>query len=156
MRVPTSKRTPTGKNLPARDVGKKRQMPELTETQIDLLRRPNYGVLGVQRPDGTAQLNTVWVDYEDGRVLVNSAEGRWKVLYLRDDPRATLYVRDEEDPYKWLSVTGSVDLTFDGAEEHIDKLAKKYTGRDTYPWRKEGERRIIIRIAPERVIAYQV
>jgi PPOX class probable F420-dependent enzyme len=131
-------------------------MTILTDAQIELLRKPNYGVLGALRPDGTAQLTTVWVDAEGEHVLVNTAEGRYKERYVRNDPRVTLYVRDEDDPYKWLSVTGEAELVSEGAEAHIDKLAKKYTGRDTYPWRKEGERRIIIRIRPIRVTAYQV
>jgi PPOX class probable F420-dependent enzyme len=131
-------------------------MATLTDSQRELLQKPNYGVLGTVRPDGTPQLTTVWVDAEDGAVLVNTAEGRYKEQYVRRDPRVTLYVRDEEDPYKWLSVTGSAELVREGAEDHIDKLAKKYTGRDTYPWRKENERRVIIRIRPERINAYQV
>jgi PPOX class probable F420-dependent enzyme len=128
----------------------------LTDEQAALLQKPNYGVLAAIRPDGTPQLTTVWVDAEDGYALVNTAEGRFKERYIRRDPRASLYVRDEEDPYKWLSVTGHAELVSEGAEEHIDKLARKYTGRDRYPWRQEGERRIIVRITPERVIAYQV
>jgi PPOX class probable F420-dependent enzyme len=131
-------------------------MATLTDAQRELLQKPNYGVLGALRPDGTPQLTTVWVDAEDGVVLVNTAEGRYKEKYVRRDPRVSLYVRDEEDPYKWLAVTGDAELVSEGAEDHIDKLAKKYTGRDTYPWRKEGERRIIIRIQPTRVISYQV
>jgi PPOX class probable F420-dependent enzyme len=131
-------------------------MATLTDSQRELLQKPNYGVLGTVRPDGTPQLTTVWVDAEDGAVLVNTAEGRYKEKYVRRDPRVTLYVRDEEDPYKWLSLTGSAELVREGAEDHIDKLAKKYTGHDTYPWRKESERRVIIRIRPERINAYQV
>ena len=131
-------------------------MAELTNDQRQLLQKPNYGVLGTLRPDGTPQLTTVWVDAEDGYVLVNTAEGRFKERYVRRDPRVSLYVRDEDDPYKWLAVTGRAELVSEGAEEHIDKLAKKYTGEDTYPWRREGERRVIIRFRPDRVIAYQV
>ena len=131
-------------------------MATLTDAQRQLLEKPNYGVLGAVRPDGTPQLTTVWVDAEAGHVLVNTAEGRYKERYIRRDPRVSLYVRDEDDPYKWLSITGRAELVREGAEEHIDKLARKYTGRDSYPWRKEGERRIIVRISPDRVIAYQV
>jgi PPOX class probable F420-dependent enzyme len=128
----------------------------LTDAQRQLFLKPNYGVLGAVRPDGTPQLTTVWVDADDRHVLVNTAEGRYKERYVRRDPRVSLYVRDEDDPYKWIAVTGRAELVSEGAEEHIDKLAQKYTGRDRYPWRAEGERRIIIRITPERVIAYQL
>lgn len=131
-------------------------MAKLTEAQQELLKKPNYGVLGTIRPDGTPQMTTVWVDAEDGQVLVNTAEGRWKERYLRRNPRATLYVRDEDDPYKWLSVTGRAELASEGAADHIDKLAKKYLGQDRYPWHREGEQRVIIRIEPERVNSYQV
>lgn len=131
-------------------------MATLTESQQELLRKPNFGVLGAVRPDGTPQLTTVWVDAEDDYVLVNTAEGRFKERYIRAHPQVSLYVRDEDDPYKWIAVTGDAELVSEGAEEHIDKLAKKYIGQDTYPWRSEGERRIIIRIKPTRVIAYQV
>jgi PPOX class probable F420-dependent enzyme len=131
-------------------------MAKLTDAQRELLQKPNYGVLGTVRPDGTPQLTTVWVDAEDGHALVNTAEGRFKEKYIRRDPRVSLYVRDEDDPYKWLSLTGRAELVSEGAEDHIDKLAKKYTGKDRYPWRKEDERRVIIRIDPERVNAYQV
>lgn len=131
-------------------------MAALTDAQRALFQKPNYGVLGAVRPDGTPQLTTVWVDADDTHVLVNTAEGRFKERYVRRDPRVSLYLRDEDDPYKWIAVTGHAELVNEGAEAHIDKLAKKYTGRDKYPWRREGERRIIIRITPERVIAYQV
>jgi len=131
-------------------------MAALTDAQRKLLEKPNYGVLAAVRPDGTPQLTTVWIDAEDGYVLVNTAKGRFKERYIKRDPRVSLYVRDEDDPYKWLAVTGHAELVEEGADAHIDRLAKKYTGRDSYPWRKEGERRVIIRISPERVIAYQV
>jgi len=131
-------------------------MAALTDAQRKLLEKPNYGVLAAVRPDGTPQLTTVWIDAEDGYVLVNTAKGRFKERYIKRDPRVSLYVRDEDDPYKWLAVTGHAELVEGGADAHIDRLAKKYTGRDSYPWRKEGERRVIIRISPERVIAYQV
>jgi hypothetical protein len=61
---------------------------------------------------------------------------------------------DPEDPYKWISVAGPAELTHEGAEEHIDKMAKKYLGKDSYPWRKEGEQRVIVKITPEHVTSY--
>lgn len=131
-------------------------MGELTEAQTELLTGANYGVLGAIRPDGTPQLTTVWVDAEDGHVLVNTAEGRWKERYVKRDPRVTLYVRDEGDPYRWLSVTGRAELVSEGAEEHIDKLAKKYLGQDTYPAHSETEPRVIMRIRPERIVSYRL
>jgi PPOX class probable F420-dependent enzyme len=131
-------------------------MATLTDSQKELLQKPNYGVLGTVRPDGTPQLTTVWVDAEDGHVLVNTAEGRWKERYVRRDPRVTLYVRDEDDPYRWVSITGHAELVSEGADEHIDKLARKYLGQDRYPWHSEDEHRVILRIEPERVVGYKV
>lgn len=131
-------------------------MTTLTDAQKELLQKPNYGVLGTVRPDGTPQLTTVWVDAEDGYVLVNTAEGRAKERYVRRDPRVSLYVRDENDPYKWVSITGPAELVSEGADEHIDKLAKKYLGEDRYPWHTADEQRVILRIEPERIIGYRV
>lgn len=129
-------------------------MSTLTDEQARLFLEPNYGVAAAIRPDGTPQLTTIWVDWDGEHILFNTAEGRWKPRYLRRDPRATVYVASSEDPYKWVSVTGRVEVTEEGADEHIDKLAKKYTGQDTYPWRQEGEQRLVVKISPERVIAY--
>lgn len=131
-------------------------MATLTEEQARLFLDPNYGVLAAIRPDGTPQLTTVWVDWDGEHVLFNTAEGRWKPRYLRGNPHASVYVADKDDPYKWVSVTGPVEVTEQGADEHIDRLAKKYTGQDTYPWRKEGEQRLLVKISPERVNAYGV
>jgi PPOX class probable F420-dependent enzyme len=131
-------------------------MATLTEGQARLFLDPNYGVAAAIRPDGTVQLTTVWVDWDGEHVLFNTAEGRWKPRYLRRNPRASVYVADKDDPYKWVSITGAAELTHEGADDHIDKLAKKYTGHDTYPWRKEGEQRIVVKIRPERVTAYGV
>jgi PPOX class probable F420-dependent enzyme len=125
----------------------------LTEAQAQLFLEPNYGVAATIRPDGTPQLSVVWVDWDGEHVLFNTAEGRQKPAYLRRDPRVTVFVMDRDDPYRWISVTGHAELTEEGAEGHIHKLSKKYTGRERYSLR-EGERRLLVKVTPERVNAY--
>lgn len=129
-------------------------MPTLSESQAELFTEPNLGVLATVRPDGTPQLTPVWVDWDGQHVLVNTAEGRAKPRYVRRDPRVSVWVGDRDDPYRWVSVTGRVEIE-DGEQAdvvaHIDKLARKYTGREEYGL-PEGEERLILRITPERVI----
>ena len=124
-------------------------MAKLSEKQIDLLRRPNLAIVGTIRSDGTPQLTPTWVDTDGEHVLVNTAEGRWKTRNLRRDPRISVTVVDRDDPYDWVSVTGTAELTREGAEEHIHKLSHKYRGKD-YDKPKDPQR-ILIRITPERI-----
>jgi PPOX class probable F420-dependent enzyme len=124
---------------------------ELKTEEAQLFMDPNYAVASTVRPDGCPQQTVVWVDYDGENVVFNTAEGRAKPKYLRRAPRAGIHVTHPEDPYKWVSVSGPVELTHEGADEHIDKLAKKYLGVDSYPGRKEGEQRVIVRIKPEHV-----
>ncbi len=85
--------------------------------------------------------------------IFNTARGRAKPRYLEHDPRASLLVVDPNDPYKWVAVGGHVELTEEGADEQIDKLAKKYLGKDEYPFRNPEETRVSVRITPEHVDA---
>jgi PPOX class probable F420-dependent enzyme len=124
-------------------------MAKLSEKQIELLRRPNLAIVGTIRPDGTPQLTPTWVDTDGEHVLVNTAEGRWKTRNLRRDPRISVTVVDRDDPYDWVSVTGTAELTHEGAEEHIHKLSHKYRGKD-YDKPKDPQR-ILVRITPERI-----
>jgi PPOX class probable F420-dependent enzyme len=129
-------------------------MPPLTDEQARLFSTDNYGVVATLRPDGSPQLTTVWVDYDGDDVLFNITTDRKKMRNLEHDPRATVLVYDGNDRYTWISVSGPVTLTTDGAEEHINKLSHKYRGRD-YDYRP-GERRVIARLKPERVTAYNL
>ena len=124
-------------------------MAKLSEKQIDLLRRPNLAIVGTIRSDGTPQLTPTWVDTDGEHVFVNTAEGRWKTRNLRRDPRISVTVVDRDDPYDWVSVTGTAELTREGAEEHIHKLSHKYRGKD-YDKPKDPQR-ILVRITPERI-----
>lgn len=119
-----------------------------------LLKQPAFAHLGTLMKDGTPQVTPVWVDVDDGHVVVNSAEGRVKVNNLRRDPRASVEVQDPDNPYAYVSIRGRAELTHEGADEHIDDLAKRYLGQDTYPYRQPGEVRVKIEIDPERVQTY--
>jgi len=94
------------------------------------------------------------VDVVDGEPSFNTAYGRVKPANLERDPRVSLLVVDPGDTYKWVAVDGKAELTTDGADAQIDKLAKKYLGKDSYPWRKPEEQRVTVRIHPKRVTAY--
>jgi PPOX class probable F420-dependent enzyme len=110
-------------------------------------------VIATLMPDGSPQTSTVWVDTDGDHVLVNTSEGRVKPANVRRDPRVALTVWDREDPYRQVIVRGRVvELTHEGAEDHIDELSRRYTGRFPYPWRSEGEQRVILRIRPDAVI----
>jgi PPOX class probable F420-dependent enzyme len=129
----------------------------LSEQAAGLLLGRNWGSLVDLRPDGSPHVTPVWVDYDGEHILVNSAYGRCKVDNIQRDPRVAIVVLPANDQQSgYVSVTGTAELVDDGADEHIDKLAKKYLGVDEYPFRAPGEQRVIIRITPERVDAHGV
>ncbi len=128
-------------------------MATLTEKQGEFLENPFVATVTTLRQDGSPHSTVVWVDREDGTVLFNTARGRAKVRHLERDPRVAVTVVDPGNVYRWLSVTGRAELVDEGADAHIDKLAKKYLGRDEYPWRSPDEQRVIVRIRPEKVDA---
>ena len=126
-------------------------MIQLTDSQRQFLAQPFVGVVTDLRPDGSPHSTPVWVDVDDDGVSFNTAHGRAKPTYIAHDGRVALTVVDPEDPYRWLSVSGMATLVDDGADEQIDRLAKKYIGKDTYPFRAPGERRVSVRIAVEKI-----
>ena len=95
----------------------------------------------------------MWVDVDDDGVSINTAHGRVKPRNLARDPRLSLVVVDPGDPYRWLKVNGTGTLADDGADEQIDRLSKKYTGREKYASRQPGEQRVSVRIEAERVLS---
>jgi PPOX class probable F420-dependent enzyme len=124
----------------------------LNDEQARLLLEPNFATVGTLNPDGSAQLSIVWIDWDGESVLFNTAAGRAKPRNLERDPRASVLVVDRADGYRWVAVGGDAELTTDGADAHIDKLARKYTGEG---WQaKPGEQRLLVRVRPERVSAY--
>jgi PPOX class probable F420-dependent enzyme len=118
----------------------------------ELLRAKNFAHVGTLRADGSVQVAPTWVDVQDGRPVVNTAEGRAWPRNLERDPRITLEVQNMENPYEYVEIRGRVaERTHEGADEHIDELAKKYLGVDKYPMRQPGEQRVIIRVEPDYV-----
>ncbi len=118
----------------------------------ELLKGKNFCSVATLRSDGTVHEVPVWVDIEDGLPVLNTAEGRAWPRNLERDPRLTLSVPNWENPYEYIEIRGRVaERTHEGADEHIDMLAKKYLGEDSYPFRQPGEQRVIIRVAPEHV-----
>ena len=117
-----------------------------------LLTEPNFGHVATVMPDGSPQVMPVWVDTDGTHVLFNTAEGRQKARNLQRNSRLALSVTDRNNPYTWVTVRGRVaEMTHDGADDHIDKLAKKYLGQDHYPYRQPGEQRVIVKVLPEHV-----
>jgi PPOX class probable F420-dependent enzyme len=130
-------------------------MAKLKEQQRRFLaENPFVGVVTDLRRDGSPHSTIVWVDVEDGKVSFNTARGRLKPLNLERDPRASLLVVDPTNPWKWVAVSGRAKLTEEGADEQIDKLAKKYIGKDKYPWRSPQETRVKVVIEPEQIDAH--
>lgn len=129
-------------------------MAALTEKQRQFLaENPFVGVATTLRQDGSPHSTVVWVD-ANGGISFNTAMGRAKPRNLERDPRVSLLVVDPQNSYRWVSVSGRAELTLDGADAQIDKLAKKYLGKDEYPWRAPDEQRVTVRITPERVDSY--
>jgi len=125
---------------------------KIPEKFLDLFEKRAFANLGTLMPDGSPQVTPVWVDLEGGRLVVNTAKGRVKDRNMRRDPRVSLAIMDPENPYRFLEVRGRVvQISEQGADAHIDKMAKKYLGQDTYPHRRPGEVRVRYLIEPERV-----
>ena len=124
----------------------------LSEGVKKLFLAPNFAHLATLMPDGSPQVSPVWVDLAGDRILVNTAEGRIKPRNVRRDPRVAISIANQENPYSAAFVRGRVvQMTHDGADASIDKLAKKYLGQDTYPVRQPGEQRLVLLIEPEHV-----
>lgn len=118
----------------------------------DIIEKPNFGHLATLMPDGSPQVTPVWVDLDGDTILINTAEGRVKTRNLDRDGRVAISIADQQNPYRYIQVRGRVlERTHEGADAHIDRLAKKYLGQDTYPFRRPGEQRVIYRIQPEHV-----
>src|SRR2546423_8392755 len=129
-------------------------MSKLKEKERKFLdENPFVGTVTTLRRDGSPHSTIVWVDVEDGKVSFNTARGRAKPRHLEHDPRAALLVVDPNDPYKYVAVSGHAQLTEEGADAQIDKLAKKYIGADSYPNRTPEETRVKVLIEPEQVTA---
>jgi PPOX class probable F420-dependent enzyme len=128
-------------------------MAKLSEQQAQLFLDTNIGAVATIREDGTPHVTPVWLDYDGERVVFNTAAPRAKWKHVKRDPRATIEVHSEKDPYEYVTVTGTVEIDEDeeAANRHIDKLSEKYRGIPKFQSHRPGERRVIVRITPERV-----
>jgi PPOX class probable F420-dependent enzyme len=130
-------------------------MAEVPAGYLDLLtQKKPVANLATLQPDGSPQVTPVWFDYTDGKIRVNTAKGRVKARNLSDGAKVALSIVDPDNDYRYVQIRGTVTkATTDGAMQHIDSLAKKYIGQDTYPWHKPGDVRVMYEITPSAVQA---
>jgi len=128
-------------------------MATIPETHTELLTtKKAFAQLATLNADGSPQVTPVWVDFDGAHVLINTAKGRVKANNLAREPRVAIALSDPDNPYRYLGIQGKVvEMTEEGGDAHIDKMAKKYLGKDSYPYRTPGEVRIIVKIAPDKV-----
>jgi PPOX class probable F420-dependent enzyme len=126
-------------------------MAELTEEQLSALRDPRvFGAVATLKKDGFPHTSMVWLDTDGENVLFNTTKSRAKTRHIERDPRVSVMVFHQEDPYSYFEVEGTATLDDEGANEHITKLSQKYTGKDFHT----PENRVIVRVRPERIFAY--
>jgi PPOX class probable F420-dependent enzyme len=124
----------------------------IPSTHADLFNKPAFASLATLNADGTPQVTPVWIDWDGKNLLVNTAQGRIKDRNLRKNPNVAISIMDPDNPYRYLAVQGRVtNVTTNGADAHIDKMAKKYMGKDTYPFRTPTEVRVLFAIEPQKV-----
>lgn len=125
---------------------------KLTKDILELLRRPSTCYIATSMADGSPQLTQTWVDTDGEHVIINSVQGFVKLKNIARDPRVAVAISDPDDPARYFQVRGQVvDVTTDGAVDHIEMLAQKYLGT-AYPWYGGRDQvRVIIRIAPEKI-----
>ncbi|MBV8738344.1 MAG: PPOX class F420-dependent oxidoreductase [Alphaproteobacteria bacterium] len=128
-------------------------MVSIPESDLELLQQKKaFASLATVMPDGTPQVTPVWFDYAGGKLRVNTAKGRVKARNLKPGAAVALAIMDPDNPYRYVQIRGQVaSATEDGADAHIDQLAKKYLGKDSYPFRQPGEIRIMYGIEPRSV-----
>jgi len=131
-------------------------MSQITQSVARLFEGKNFAFVSTLMRDGSPQITPTWIDIEkdtDNNILINTAEGRIKHKNVSRDPRIAISVINQSNPYEMVTIRGRVteQITQDTAEEHIDKLAKKYLGADKYPGRSLGEKRVILKVKPEKI-----
>jgi PPOX class probable F420-dependent enzyme len=132
----------------------KQNKDDLNDPHIrKLFEDKNFVFLSSLMKDGSPHVTPTWTDIENGNILINTAIGRIKQKNISRDPRVALAISDQNNPYNMVTIRGKVieQISGDAAEEHIDKLAKKYIGQDKYPGRSPGEKRVLLKIKPEKI-----
>lgn len=123
---------------------------QVPDKYADLFKKKAFANLGTLMKDGSPQVTPVWCDYDGKHVRVNSALGRVKDKNIRRDPRVSLAIQDPENPYRYMEIRGKVvEITQNGADDHINSLSQKYLGNPIYPYRQPGEVRVLYKIKPE-------
>ena len=125
-------------------------MATIPEKYLDLLQKKTaFASLATAMPDGSPHVTPVWFDYKDGHVRVNTAKGRVKARNMREGAPVAMAIIDPDNPYRYIQIRGRVGrCTEEGADRHIDSLAKKYLGKDKYPYAQPGEVRLMCEIEP--------
>jgi PPOX class probable F420-dependent enzyme len=127
-------------------------MATIPEQFKDLFQQVAFANLATLMPDGRPQVTPVWFDLDGSNIRINTAKGRVKDRNMRRNKNVALAISDPDNPYRHLAIQGEVvDITEQGADAHIDALAKKYLGKGKYPFRQPGEVRVIYKIRPDRV-----
>ncbi len=126
----------------------------LTEPVIKIIKDKNFAFLGTIMKDGRPQVSPIWIDIDDNNniLLFNTAQGRIKHKNISRDPRVSLSLVDKNNQYSMVTIQGTIiEQTTIGADEHIDKLAKKYLNIDRYPSHSPSMTRVICKIKPEKM-----
>ena len=127
-------------------------MALIPESHAGILDTKALLYLGTQNKDGSPQVSPVWFGTNGDIIEINSAKDRLKDINMRARPKVSIAIVDPENAYRWVGIQGTVvEITENGAEEHIDALANKYLGVDSYPNRQEGQVRVIYRIRADKV-----
>jgi PPOX class probable F420-dependent enzyme len=124
----------------------------LTDQARRLVDAPNLAFLATLDEEGAPHVSPVWIDREDDTLLVNTVVGHLKDRNMRSDARVAVSLADRDDPFERVSIRARVAAIVEGdeADRHLDRLAQKYVGADTYPWRRPRERRVMYRLEPVR------
>jgi PPOX class probable F420-dependent enzyme len=123
-------------------------MAILTEVDLALLQEAQLAHIATIEPDGTPHVTPVWVDTDGENIVFNTVRGRKKYNNMTRNPVVAVSVADKADDMRTLWIKGTVQMTEEGADQHINKMAKKYLGQETYPYAQPGEVRVIVKIKP--------
>jgi PPOX class probable F420-dependent enzyme len=125
---------------------------QIPDSYKDILNKRGYAHLATLMKDGSPQVSPVWYDFDGTHIRINTAKGRLKDKNMRRDKQVALSIQDPDNPYRYIAIRGDIDeITENGADAHIDSLAKKYLDKDRYPFRAPGEVRVIYKIRPDKV-----
>lgn len=126
-------------------------MAGIPDKYLDLLQQKKaFAELATVMPDGSPQVTPVWFDYDGRHIRVNTAKGRVKARNMAEGSKVALSIMDPDNSYRYVQVRGRVErVTEQGADAHIDSLAKKYLGKDKYPFSPPGDVRVMYEITPD-------